>query len=101
MADTLNNNNSKVTNPTPQQNMNPQAPVPQPPVPPVNPPTQPPQAQDTGAQYEKNELAPEDLDARWLRWKCGVCNYTYEGSKPLRKCPRCGNEDQDKFLDAD
>ena len=54
-----------------------------------------------GVKYEKEELAPEDLDARWTRWQCGVCNYTYEGSKPLKKCPRCGNEDPDKFLDAD
>ncbi|MBI2356449.1 rubredoxin [Candidatus Dojkabacteria bacterium] len=37
----------------------------------------------------------------WTRWKCMVCNYTYEGAKPLKKCPRCGNEDPDKFGDAD
>lgn len=44
---------------------------------------------------------PEDLDSMWTRWKCGVCNYTYEGRTPLKKCPRCGNEDPDKFMDAD
>lgn len=40
---------------------------------------------------------PEDLNERWTRWKCLVCGYTYEGSKPLNKCPKCGNEDSDKF----
>lgn len=40
---------------------------------------------------------PEDLDERWNRWKCLNCGYLYEGSKPLNKCPKCGNEDPDKF----
>lgn len=44
---------------------------------------------------------PEDLDTRWTRWRCLVCNYTYEGREPLKKCPRCGNEDPDKFNDVD
>jgi cytidylate kinase len=40
---------------------------------------------------------PEDLQERWNNWKCMVCGYMYEGSKPLTKCPKCGNEDPDKF----
>lgn len=56
---------------------------------------------NTGKQYEVNENPPEDLDMMWSRWKCLLCNYTYEGAKPIKKCPRCGNEDLDKFGDAD
>jgi len=33
------------------------------------------------------------------RWKCLVCNYTYEGFKPVHICPRCGNIDPAKFKD--
>ncbi len=44
---------------------------------------------------------PEDLDSRWLRWKCLNCGYLYEGSNKVRKCPRCGNENPDLFEDAD
>ncbi|MCC7289897.1 hypothetical protein IT417_01435 [bacterium] len=44
---------------------------------------------------------PEDLDIRWTRRMCTVCNYTYEGKDTLVKCPKCGNEDLDKFVDVD
>ena len=44
---------------------------------------------------------PEDLDIKWARWKCLVCGYTYEGRNLIKKCPRCGNEDPDKFEDTD
>ena len=44
---------------------------------------------------------PEDLDSRWLRWKCLKCGYLYEGTRELKKCPRCSNEDPDYFADAD
>jgi hypothetical protein len=44
---------------------------------------------------------PEDLDIKWSRWKCLVCGYVYEGNKPIAKCPRCGNEDPDKFEDVE
>lgn len=44
---------------------------------------------------------PEDLDSQWLRWKCLVCGYVYEGTVPLNVCPKCGNEDPDKFDDAE
>ena len=46
---------------------------------------------------EIDAVHPEDLNERWTRWKCLQCNYLYEGIKPLMKCPRCGNEDPDKF----
>jgi rubrerythrin len=60
----------------------------------------------TGNVPVTNEIAqqdanPEDLDSRWLRWKCLKCGYLYEGAKELKKCPRCGNEDPDYFEDAD
>jgi rubrerythrin len=51
--------------------------------------------------YDLNDLAPEDLDSRWLRWKCLVCGYVYEGVMRLKECPKCGNKDPDKFEDAD
>lgn len=46
-------------------------------------------------------INPEDLDSRWLRWKCLNCGYLYEGMEELKKCPRCGNENPDLFEDAD
>ena len=60
----------------------------------------------TGHVPPTNDLAtqdtnPEGLESRWLRWKCLNCGYLYEGSKELRVCPRCGNENQDMFEDAD
>lgn len=54
-----------------------------------------------GSEFEEDTLAPSDLDARWTRWKCGVCNHLHESSKPLKTCPRCGNADPDKFIDVD
>ena len=51
--------------------------------------------------YDVSNLAPEDLDSRWLRWKCLVCGYVYEGVMRLKECPKCGNNDPDKFDDAD
>jgi rubrerythrin len=50
--------------------------------------------------YDLNDVAPEDLDSRWLRWKCLVCGYVYEGVMRLKECPKCGNKDPDKFEDA-
>jgi len=35
------------------------------------------------------------------RWKCLVCGYTYEGFKPIKICPNCGNIDPSKFQDLD
>jgi rubrerythrin len=53
-----------------------------------------------GSQYEKPGLNPEDLDDRWLRWKCLKCGFVYEGQKPINVCPKCGNDDPDLFDDA-
>jgi rubrerythrin len=56
---------------------------------------------DTSTQILPETINPEDLDSRWLRWKCLNCGYLYEGMQELRKCPRCGNENPDLFEDAD
>ncbi len=47
------------------------------------------------------KVKKEELDVIWLRWKCLNCGYLYEGIEVVRKCPKCGNEDPDKFADAD
>ena len=26
-----------------------------------------------------------------IKWKCGVCGYTFEGTEPPKKCPACKN----------
>ena len=115
MADILNNNQNPLNTTSNNTSLNNNA-VPMPatplatPISPVNPstdvpivipPVDPNAPVNTGEQYEVNELHPDDLDVQWTRWKCLVCNYIYEGSKPLKKCPRCGNEDPDKFEDID
>lgn len=46
-------------------------------------------------------LVDEDLDSMWLRWKCLVCGYLYEGAVPLKVCPKCGNSNADKFDDVE
>jgi rubrerythrin len=51
-------------------------------------------------EYVKDTLNPEDLNERWLRWKCLKCGFVYEGSKPINICPKCGNNDPDLFDDA-
>ena len=51
--------------------------------------------------YDVNDIPPEDLDSRWLRWKCLVCGYVYEGAMRLKECPKCGYQDPDKFEDVD
>ena len=53
-----------------------------------------------GTEYEKTNLSPEDLDDRWLRWKCLKCGFVYEGQRPLDVCPKCGNDDPDLFDDV-
>lgn len=54
-------------------------------------------------QYSRDNpnVEREDLDSAWLRWKCLVCNYLYEGVTPLKTCPKCGNSDPDKFSDVE
>ena len=53
-----------------------------------------------GKEFENMNPNPEDLEDRWLRWKCLNCNFVYEGKEPLQICPKCGNSDPDKFDDA-
>ena len=97
MEDTLNN----TTNTAPQNsniiNANNVVNVPtQSPVTPTPAPTP-----SLASVQEAPSMAEEDLDMRWTRRKCLVCGYTYEGSHTLAKCPKCGNENPDKFDDAD
>jgi rubrerythrin len=51
--------------------------------------------------YDVSGIPPEDLDSRWLRWKCLECGYLYEGVVRLKVCPKCGNQDPDKFEDVE
>lgn len=51
----------------------------------------------TNGDIAERDEHPEDLDMRWIRTKCLKCGYTYEGSEPLEKCPKCGNTDPDLF----
>lgn len=44
---------------------------------------------------------PEDLSEQWRRYKCLVCGLVAEGRGQVKKCKRCGNEDADKFSEAD
>ena len=69
------------------------------PIPPVVDPTQ--HVSPQGKEFEVKALNPEDLDSMWLRWKCLNCGYVYEGTTELKKCPKCGNENPDKFGDAE
>lgn len=63
-------------------------------------PAVPPSTPLKGEEYKNTQLSPEDLEDRWLRWKCLVCGFLYEGKEPLQVCPKCGNSDPDKFDDA-
>ncbi len=47
------------------------------------------------------EIKKESIDVLWVRWKCLNCGYTYEGFNKALKCPKCFNEDPDKFADVD
>ena len=67
--------------------------------PPVLDPTQ--HISGRGQEYEVKTPSPEDLDSMWLRWKCQNCGYVYEGVVELKKCPKCGNENPDKFSDVE
>lgn len=51
--------------------------------------------------HDNPNVEREDLDSVWMRWKCLVCGYVYEGATPLKTCPKCGNENPDKFSDAE
>ncbi|MGI6484455.1 MAG: rubredoxin-like domain-containing protein [Candidatus Dojkabacteria bacterium] len=66
-------------------------------------PLQPSQPNLTPVEYDKLNPNPEreDLDSMWLRWKCMMCGYLYEGAVTLKVCPKCGNNNPDKFNDAE
>jgi rubrerythrin len=69
-----------------------------------NPPNQPNQNSSQNPNPNANltsKLHPEGLGASWRRTKCMVCGYVHEGQKVLKKCPKCGNEDPDKFQETD
>ena len=43
-----------------------------------------------------------------MKWKCGVCNFIWEGDSPPEKCPKCGapaekytqlSEDESKLVE--
>lgn len=63
----------------------------------------PPAPPSAPVQFTKSNPNPvdEDLDNMWLRWKCLVCGYLYEGATPLKVCPKCGNSNPDKFDDVE
>ena len=69
--------------------------------PPVSECTEPLPDEEEGNELDINAIPPEDLDSRWLRWKCLVCGYLYEGVTRLKVCPKCGNQDPDKFEDVE
>lgn len=48
-----------------------------------------------------DEFVSKDLEVSWSRWKCLNCSYVYEGAEPAQQCPRCGNNDPDRFEDVD
>ena len=101
MEDTLNNTNNTTTNNTVVTVNNAvNVPTQNPVTPVVNNSPSMSSPTYTGVQ-EAPALAEEDLDMRWTRRKCLVCGYTYEGAQTLTKCPKCGNENPDKFDDAD
>lgn len=55
-----------------------------------------------GVQYDEKVPIPEDIDNSWRRWKCLICGYVYEGIVSGKiVCPKCGNEDPDKFDEAE
>ncbi|MGI5898110.1 MAG: rubredoxin-like domain-containing protein [Candidatus Dojkabacteria bacterium] len=66
--------------------------------PPTSTPVAPPQSFPS---VPTDSQLVEDLDIRWLRWKCLVCGYVHEGVVPMKVCPKCGNSDLDKFDDAE
>lgn len=45
-------------------------------------------------------LFPDYLH-EWQRWHCMNCNLVYESRTVVTKCPRCGNDDPNRFRDVD
>lgn len=63
--------------------------------------TQPVPANPDPSAHLTQKMNPDDLASMWRRTKCLNCGYTHEGAKVLKKCPKCGNTDPDKFQEAD
>lgn len=42
-----------------------------------------------------------DYAHEWRRWRCLVCQLILETNKIILQCPRCDNNDPDRFEDAD
>lgn len=68
--------------------------------PPVNPPTNPGATQPMGTAMS-GAVLPDDLAAQWRRTKCLNCGFVHEGTEMMKKCPRCGNSEPDKFEEVD
>ena len=60
----------------------------------------PPASDGSSRELADNEF-PNDLAAAWRRTKCMNCGYLHEGTEVLKKCPKCGNEDPDKFEEGE
>ena len=52
-------------------------------------------------KQNSNSILNDDLAINWKRWKCLVCGFLFEGTDIKKKCPKCGNEDPEKFEDVD
>lgn len=102
MDNSLNNQNPAVVNVNPDPSIStPQTTIPDQVIPQQTLLQSQPFQQNVVDPLLSTRVDPEDLDMKWTRWKCLVCGYLYEGIRPLKKCPRCGNEEPDKFQDAD
>ncbi|MBN2100630.1 hypothetical protein JW710_01910 [Candidatus Dojkabacteria bacterium] len=66
----------------------------------TNPPSNPPAVPDPNA-YLTEKQNPEDLGSTWRRSKCSNCGFLYEGMKVPTKCPKCGKEGADLFIESD
>jgi cytidylate kinase len=42
-----------------------------------------------------------DFHNEWRRWKCMNCQLVLETNKTVTQCPRCGNNNPDRFRDLD
>jgi len=59
------------------------------------------QVLDDNGTNNNMDILGNDFEINWKRWKCLVCSYLFEGIDIQKKCPKCGNEDPEKFVDID
>lgn len=59
------------------------------------------QSKSPRSQHLTEKQHPDELSQTWRRTKCEVCHVVYEGTKVIKKCANCGNEDPDKFTETD